>query len=451
MTAKASEIFQRPLADLTDTPDEAGAADEVLQRIMLDYAARGFTAAVTIEDGEVRGIAVPERGIEPKEYLIGLLRQGFLEDALPSLEIFSRMVDDEDIEYNLGLCLSELGRVAESVAPLKRCLVIDPDYQDARTALGVSFSRLGQREAAEKTFREVLKREPSNPHANRNLGALLSRSGRAEEALPLFRQAVKSLPEDLGAKLGLADCLVEIGGENLSEGEALYRSLLDRYANHPVAEQIKAGLTRVAHGNLRARVPGGVRMDAVMYMNGAMRQFAEMDRRAIGHIVLEIARLGGVGSQDQRARGPLHPRQPRWGFLRPRTAVPDARGVPAAAASWRLWLGAGSGIRAGPRNVWRHQGRLMPMLVGRRPCTEAEAIRRGFGGSESARRREVLAETLQTFLTASPPDQSHRLACKNHAHWASHDQTGRVPTGSSKRFTDMAFSIRRAPDHQKPG
>ena len=34
MTAKASEIFQRPLADLTDTPDEPSAADEVLQRIM---------------------------------------------------------------------------------------------------------------------------------------------------------------------------------------------------------------------------------------------------------------------------------------------------------------------------------------------------------------------------------------------------------------------------------
>ena len=61
----------------------------------------------------------------------------------------------------------------------------------------------------------------------------------------------------------------------------------------------------------------------------------------------------------------------------------------------------------------------MPMLVGRRPCTEAEAIRRGFGGSESARRREVLAETLQAFLTASPPDHFHQLARENHARWAS--------------------------------
>ena len=39
MTRKAPEIFQRPLADFTDTPDAPGMADEVLQHIMLDYAA----------------------------------------------------------------------------------------------------------------------------------------------------------------------------------------------------------------------------------------------------------------------------------------------------------------------------------------------------------------------------------------------------------------------------
>ena len=62
---------------------------------------------------------------------------------------------------------------------------------------------------------------------------------------------------------------------------------------------------------------------------------------------------------------------------------------------------------------------LMPMLVGRRPCTEAEAIRRGFGGRESARRRQVLAETLRVFQQAKPPDHFHQLARENHARWAS--------------------------------
>lgn len=58
------------------------------------------------------------------------------------------------------------------------------------------------------------------------------------------------------------------------------------------------------------------------------------------------------------------------------------------------------------------------LQVGRRPCTEAEAVRRGFGGRESARRRQVLTETLRAFLTANPPDHFHQLARKNHARWA---------------------------------
>ena len=43
MTAKAPEILQRPLADFTGSPDDPDAADEVLQRIMLDYPERCFT------------------------------------------------------------------------------------------------------------------------------------------------------------------------------------------------------------------------------------------------------------------------------------------------------------------------------------------------------------------------------------------------------------------------
>ena len=60
----------------------------------------------------------------------------------------------------------------------------------------------------------------------------------------------------------------------------------------------------------------------------------------------------------------------------------------------------------------------MAMLVGRRPCTAAEAIRRGFGGRESARRRQVLDETLRAFLAADPPAHFHQLARGNHARWA---------------------------------
>lgn len=160
MKPQAPEIFKRPLKEFdSDGFPQVGTdehAEAVLQRVVLDYASKGYTAAVSVDDDWVRGVAVPEEGVEPKTYLMGLLREGFLEDALPSLQILSEIVSDADVEYNLGLCLSELGRVADSVPALRRCLALDPDYHHARSALGVSLSRLGETQDAIEVLREAV-------------------------------------------------------------------------------------------------------------------------------------------------------------------------------------------------------------------------------------------------------------------------------------------------------
>ena len=69
-TRQAPEIFQLPLDDL----DLAG------------LPARSWQAVVAVDDAFVRVVAVPERGVEPKAYVLGLLQNGFLKDALPVLE-----------------------------------------------------------------------------------------------------------------------------------------------------------------------------------------------------------------------------------------------------------------------------------------------------------------------------------------------------------------------------
>jgi hypothetical protein len=57
-------------------------------------------------------------------------------------------------------------------------------------------------------------------------------------------------------------------------------------------------------------------------------------------------------------------------------------------------------------------------MAGRQLCSEEEAIRRGFGGAECARRRQVLRETIATFDQSTPPDRYHRLARQNLERWA---------------------------------
>jgi len=120
---QAPEIFKRSLDDITldglPPRDDPGFEDAVLQTLTLQYAAKGYTAAIVVQDGHVLGVAVPQEGVEPKQYILGLLEHRFLEDALPALEVMAEMTDDPEILYNYGVCLSEMGRVEESVAPLQ--------------------------------------------------------------------------------------------------------------------------------------------------------------------------------------------------------------------------------------------------------------------------------------------------------------------------------------------
>lgn len=56
-------------------------------------------------------------------------------------------------------------------------------------------------------------------------------------------------------------------------------------------------------------------------------------------------------------------------------------------------------------------------MAGRRLCSEDEAIQRGFGSADCARRRQVLRETIAAFQDADPPDRYHQLAQANLERW----------------------------------
>jgi hypothetical protein len=62
-----------------------------------------------------------------------------------------------------------------------------------------------------------------------------------------------------------------------------------------VADAAIASANRMAGDDLHGAVEGKPRMDAVMYMQGAMDTFADLPRDQVGQIVMEIARLGQSG------------------------------------------------------------------------------------------------------------------------------------------------------------
>lgn len=62
-------------------------------------------------------------------------------------------------------------------------------------------------------------------------------------------------------------------------------------------------------------------------------------------------------------------------------------------------------------------------MPGRRLCSDAEAVARGFGGEEAARRRAVLRETIDALEGADSPDYFHRIADENLKRWQSRSHT----------------------------
>lgn len=297
MHKQAPEIFQIPLASLNQAglPSHTDPVFEqaVIAHYALQYAAKGWNAAVVVSDGIVRIIAVPQQGVEPKTYLIGLLQHGFIADALPGLEAMYGMVDDADICFNYGVALSELGRVEDSLAPLSKCLRLDPSYDNAAIAIGVSFSKLKRYDEAETVLKAAAKIQPDNALIKQNLAATLARAGKYVEALPFFRQAVSISPSP-ATMMGLAQCLDSIA-DHRKEALKVYKELVRRFPDSQFTEQAKAILNRAGQADLRKVVDDGYRPDAVEYMMGAMKRFAELPREQVGRAVMEIGQLGQTG------------------------------------------------------------------------------------------------------------------------------------------------------------
>lgn len=298
MQNQAPEIFQIPLQtlNLPGLPPANDFAFEqaVIMQYAMKYAAKGWSAAVVVSDGMVRVVAVPQQGIEPKTYLMGLLHNGYLEDALPGLEAMYGMVDDTDICFNYGVALSELGRVEESLPPLNKCLNLDPSYDNAAIAIGVSLSKLERYDEAEFVLKTAAKIQPENALIKQNLAATLARAGKVEEALPYFRQAASLTPDNPAVLFGLARCLVSIDAHK-NEALKVFKDIAKRFPDSQFAEDAKLVLNQAGQADLRRAVDNGIRPDAVEYMIGAMKRFEELPRDQVGRATLEIAQLGEGG------------------------------------------------------------------------------------------------------------------------------------------------------------
>ena len=281
-----------PNARRVGTPEFRQAVNDYLKR---EFGGFGGTARIVVGD-EVIGVswdAEPKR-FDPLEIAVGKLKRGQYKEGIQLLELVrSKTPDDPAVLYNLGMALSETGRLDRAVGCLRRLVALEPDQANGRVALAVALVRQDRIEEATEELREALRIDPDNTFALRNLGACLLKTGKVTEAEEGLRRAVDLDPSDQQSWFGLAEAV--FGLERPEDADELYRRAVEVDPTSDVAELARKRLSEIAHATFRSRTPGVERLDAVMYLLGAIEKFEKMSPQEVQKIGFEVATLGMKG------------------------------------------------------------------------------------------------------------------------------------------------------------
>ena len=270
--------------------------DAVVLHLAAEYAARGQKAIITVDDEEISVVTLPG-GDDPLDFAMSMLQAGRIKEAVPYLESLAKAIPDSvPVLYNLGIAYSELGQFDEAIIRLKRAVQLDSQHAHAWTGIGLAYQRMGKREQALEALQTAVVLAPNDGYVLRNLGGSLGSLGRFEEAENHLRRAVQQLPDDPQVLYGLAQVLQTLGGEdNKAEADGLFKTVIERFPGSPVAELSREYGTKLAEKSMRARVVGGLRPDAMMYIAGALDTFEKLGPTKRQQIALEIAMLGQSG------------------------------------------------------------------------------------------------------------------------------------------------------------
>jgi len=277
------------------TPGTDEFRDAVTRLIEKDYANFGGYVRIVVGNANVQVYwRLDPNAPDPIEVVVGKLKKGDFDEAVRLLEYLRlQQPDDVNVLYNLGMALSDMGRLPEAEKHLRHALEIAPTHTNTVVALGVALTRQGRNADAVAVLRVAVQQEPANPWAQRNLGACLLRIGQFQEAEKCLRRAVELNPTDQQAVVGLAQAL-EANGKT-AEADALYIKTIEMDTRSTAADVAREARSKLAQSSFRGKAVAGFRPDAVMYLLGAMKKFGPMSRAEVQKITFEIGVMGQRG------------------------------------------------------------------------------------------------------------------------------------------------------------
>lgn len=269
--------------------------EAVNQFLAAEFKGFGGHATIRVDDQTVSVAWDPDsQRPNPMAAIVQKLQQGKQAEGIQLLElILSRHPDDPVVLYNLGLALSDAGRLERAEQCLRRAARLNPADANIAVALGVALGRMGRCDEAVAVLRTAVGQEPRNPWAHRNLGAMLVQTEQTAEAVGHYQKATQLLPADQIAWLGLADACRLLG--RTQEAQDAYGTAINLNPHGELADKARAGSNLLAQSGfdrLRKVVP---RQDAVHYCLDALQRCQNLSPADLKKLCLELALAGREG------------------------------------------------------------------------------------------------------------------------------------------------------------
>ena len=134
-----------------------------------------------------------------------LTEQGKLKEGIDHYSAALRIKPDHaKAHYNLGNALASQGRLEEAIDHYSEALRIKPDYASAHNNLAVALEKQGKLQEAIDHFYQVLQLTPDRAEPHYNLAVVLAENGRIDEAIDQYYQALRIEPNNPMAHIQLA-------------------------------------------------------------------------------------------------------------------------------------------------------------------------------------------------------------------------------------------------------
>jgi tetratricopeptide (TPR) repeat protein len=165
--------------------------------------------------------------------------------------IVSAQPDDFEAWNNLGNALAAAGETEESLAAIKKAIVLRPDVAPLRINLATTMLEAGKPEEAVALLEKALSDFPSDTHVMVELAALYKHQQRDDDMLAMMERATGVAPDD-------ADLFVKYGMElvslwHMDRAEQAFSRAIALNARHAEAQILKALL--LEHTNQVEQLP----------------------------------------------------------------------------------------------------------------------------------------------------------------------------------------------------